>query len=174
MCSSPRRPQILVTDQYIIPLVQRNTSLAYFNTNQLTRNKWPLRSRLINPISGPSLCFRTCHDPTTKIMVTSYSSQVLSLWDRSSCFERCQRQAVLWLKKLFAGLSPRWPGFASGSVYVGFVVDKEALGQSFHRVLRFCTVNIIPTFEQNNKFKNKRKERFFLFSFTVTYFCSLL
>jgi hypothetical protein len=35
---------------------------------------------------------------------------------------------VLWLKRLVAGLSSRWPGFAPGSVPVGFVVDKVALG----------------------------------------------
>jgi hypothetical protein len=32
-----------------------------------------------------------------------------------------------------AGLSPRWPG----SIHVGFVVDKAALGQVFLRILRF-------------------------------------
>jgi hypothetical protein len=32
----------------------------------------------------------------------------------------------------------------AGSVYVGFVVDKVALGQVFLRVLRFSPVNIIP------------------------------
>jgi hypothetical protein len=42
------------------------------------------------------------------------------------------------------GLSPRRPGFAPGSVHVGFVVDKVALGQVLLRVLRFSPVNIIP------------------------------
>jgi hypothetical protein len=36
-----------------------------------------------------------------------------------------------WLRQLFAGLSPRRPGFDTGSVYVGFVVDKVTLGQVF-------------------------------------------
>jgi hypothetical protein len=52
--------------------------------------------------------------------------------------------AVPWLRSLIAGLSPRRPGFAPGSINVGFVVDKVALGQAFLRVLRFSPVNIIP------------------------------
>jgi hypothetical protein len=39
---------------------------------------------------------------------------------------------------------PRRPGFAPGSVHVGFVVDKMALEQVFLQVLRFSPVNIIP------------------------------
>jgi hypothetical protein len=46
-------------------------------------------------------------------------------------------RAVPWLKWLVAGLSPRRPGFAAGSIHVGFVVDKVALEQVFLRVLRF-------------------------------------
>jgi hypothetical protein len=41
------------------------------------------------------------------------------------------------LRSLVAGLSPRRSGFAPGSIHVGFVVDKVALGQVFLRVLRF-------------------------------------
>jgi hypothetical protein len=52
--------------------------------------------------------------------------------------------AMPWLRSLVAGLSPRRPGFAPGSIHVGFVVDKMALGQVFLRVLRFSPVNIIP------------------------------
>jgi hypothetical protein len=36
------------------------------------------------------------------------------------------------------------PGFAPGSIHVGLVVNKVALGQVFLRVLRFSPVNIIP------------------------------
>jgi hypothetical protein len=36
-----------------------------------------------------------------------------------------QLRAVSWLRRLVAGLSPQRPG----SVHVGFVVDKVALGQ---------------------------------------------
>jgi hypothetical protein len=50
--------------------------------------------------------------------------------------------AVPWLRSLVAGLSPRRPGFAPGSIHVGFVVDRVALGQVFLRVLRFSPVNI--------------------------------
>jgi hypothetical protein len=52
----------------------------------------------------------------------------------------------LWfcLRRLVADPSPRRPGFAPGSVQVGFVVDNAALGQVFLRVLRFSPVNIIP------------------------------
>jgi hypothetical protein len=39
--------------------------------------------------------------------------------------------AVPWLRRLVAGLPPRRPGFDLGSVHVGFVVDKVALGQVF-------------------------------------------
>jgi hypothetical protein len=52
--------------------------------------------------------------------------------------------AVPWLRRLVAGLSSRSPGFAPGSIHVGFVVDKVELRQDFLRVLRFSPVNIIP------------------------------
>jgi hypothetical protein len=38
---------------------------------------------------------------------------------------------VPWLRRLVACLSPRRPGFDPGSVHVGFMVDKVALGQVF-------------------------------------------
>jgi hypothetical protein len=50
--------------------------------------------------------------------------------------------AVPWLRSLVAGLSPRRPGFAPGSIHVGLVVEKVSLGQAFLRVLRFSPVNI--------------------------------
>jgi hypothetical protein len=43
----------------------------------------------------------------------------------------CLVMAVPWLRRLVAGLSPRRSGVDPGSVYVGFVVDKVALGQVF-------------------------------------------
>jgi hypothetical protein len=55
-----------------------------------------------------------------------------------------QTRAEPWLRSLAAGLSPRRSGFAPGSIHVGFVVDKVALGQVFPRVLHFSPVNIIP------------------------------
>jgi hypothetical protein len=51
---------------------------------------------------------------------------------------------VPWLRSLVAGLSPLNPEFAPGSIHVGFLVDKVALGKVFLRVLRFSPVNIIP------------------------------
>jgi hypothetical protein len=52
--------------------------------------------------------------------------------------------AVPWLRWLVVGLSLRSPGFSLGSIHVGFVVDKVALGQVFLRVFRFSPVSIIP------------------------------
>jgi hypothetical protein len=52
--------------------------------------------------------------------------------------------AVTWLRQLVASLSPQRPRFIPGSVHVGFVVDKVALGEVFLRVLRFFPVDIIP------------------------------
>jgi hypothetical protein len=53
-------------------------------------------------------------------------------------------KAVPWLRRLVAGLSPRRPGFDRGSVHVGFVVEKVALGQVSTRELRFSFANFIP------------------------------
>jgi hypothetical protein len=36
------------------------------------------------------------------------------------------------------------PGFMPGTVHVGFVVDKVALGQNFLQVLQFSPVNVNP------------------------------
>jgi hypothetical protein len=63
--------------------------------------------------------------------------------------------AVPWFRRLAAGLSPRRPGFDPGSVHVGFVVDKMALGQVYLRVLRFSPVNFIPPVLH---YSDKRKE----------------
>jgi hypothetical protein len=60
-----------------------------------------------------------------------------------------QPRAVPWLRRLVAGLLLRRPGFDPGSVHVGFMVDKVALGQVFLRVVGFplsisfhwCSVN---------------------------------
>jgi hypothetical protein len=46
-------------------------------------------------------------------------------------------RAAPWLRRLVAGFDP-------GSVRVGFVVGKVALGQFFPQVLRFSPVNFIP------------------------------
>jgi hypothetical protein len=43
---------------------------------------------------------------------------------------------VQWLKRLVAGFPPQRPGFAFGQS-VGFVVDKEAVGQVFFEYFGF-------------------------------------
>jgi hypothetical protein len=50
---------------------------------------------------------------------------------------------VPWLRRLVADLPQRRIVFEPGSVHVGFVVDKVALGQVFLWVLRFSSVSII-------------------------------
>ena len=55
-----------------------------------------------------------------------------------------QKMAVPLLRRLVAGLSPRRPRSDPGSVHVGFVVDKVALGQVFPRALRVSPVKCIP------------------------------
>jgi hypothetical protein len=64
--------------------------------------------------------------------------------------------AVLWLRRLDAGLSPQRPG----SVGVGFVVDKVALRQVSPRVLRFSPVNFISPVLN---YTEKRKKKLFIF-----------
>jgi hypothetical protein len=66
---------------------------------------------------------------------------------------------VLWFSQLVAGLSPWRPGLAPGSVRVGFVVDKVALGQVFLRVLQFSPLNIIPPWLSSNLTYNLADER---------------
>jgi hypothetical protein len=77
-------------------------------------------------------------------------------YPRSMYFKHCHSVSHLVIRiqlsqlyvrakhRLVAGLPPRWPGFDPGSVHVGFVVDKVALGQVFPRVLRFSPVIFIP------------------------------
>jgi hypothetical protein len=66
-----------------------------------------------------------------------------------------RNRAVSWLRRLVAGLPQRRLGFDPGSVHVGFVVDKVALGQGFPRVLRFYPVIFIPPVLH---YKEKRKK----------------
>jgi hypothetical protein len=48
------------------------------------------------------------------------------------------------VRLLVAGISPRRPGFECRSVHVR-LVDKEALGHGFLRLLRWSPVSIIPS-----------------------------
>jgi hypothetical protein len=52
---------------------------------------------------------------------------------------------------------PPEPGFDPGSVHMGFVMDKVALGQVFPRILRFSLVSFIPPVLNylENRGKNK-------------------
>jgi hypothetical protein len=54
------------------------------------------------------------------------------------------KRALPWFRWLVVGISRRRTRFAPGSIHVGFVVDKVALGQAFHPFLRFSPVSIIP------------------------------
>jgi hypothetical protein len=49
-----------------------------------------------------------------------------------------------WLQRLVTGISMQRPRFTPGSVYVGFLEEKVALGQVFLQVLQFSLFNIIP------------------------------
>jgi hypothetical protein len=40
----------------------------------------------------------------------------------------CSELFVPWLRRLVAGVSPRWSGFAPVSVQMVFMVDKVAVG----------------------------------------------
>jgi hypothetical protein len=69
-------------------------------------------------------------------------------------------ETVPWFKRLVAGLSPRRLGIDPGSVNVGFVVDKVALGQVFPLVLRFYPVSFIPPVLH---YTEKRKKKLIIF-----------
>jgi hypothetical protein len=58
--------------------------------------------------------------------------------------------AVPWLRRLFAGLSPQRPGFYTGSVNAGFVVDKVALRQGFPLSVSFHWFSITRKNEKPN------------------------
>jgi hypothetical protein len=49
-----------------------------------------------------------------------------------------------WLRLFMVGLSLPRSGFAPGSVHVGFMVGRVALGQVSLRALRFSPVSFIP------------------------------
>jgi len=53
-----------------------------------------------------------------------------------------QPRARLW--SLISSISSRRPGFDPKPVNVGFVIDKVAVGQVSHKLLRFHFVSIIP------------------------------
>jgi hypothetical protein len=119
------RLHLLPTQQATRPPNLRNTThiLSFNLTSTLQESETP---------PFPVLKF-------TKLTTTDFGWHFI--WSIQETF---WEMAVPCLRRLVAGLSPRRPGFDPGSVNVGFVVDKVALGQVFLRVLRFSPVNFIP------------------------------
>jgi hypothetical protein len=79
--------------------------------------------------------------------IVTFSHLFITQFTHLRTYNKCRYaydRAVPWLRPLAASLPPRRPGFDPGSVRVGFLLDKEALGQVFPRVLRFSPVNFIP------------------------------
>jgi hypothetical protein len=90
-------------------------------------------------------------------------NKTTGFYNRKQCFSYHYQRAEAWeikyniityigsfvaapqLKRLVAGFSTRRPGFKSGSIHVGFVVDKVALGQVFSEYFGFpCMPIFIP------------------------------
>jgi hypothetical protein len=81
--------------------------------------------------------------------VSKVSDYDLDNWRSLSCMAFLGKSETLWttmpwLRWLVTGLSLQRTRFAPGSIYVGFVVDKVALGQAFLRLLQCSPVSIIP------------------------------
>jgi hypothetical protein len=51
-------------------------------------------------------------------------------------------EAVPWFRQLVTGLSPWRPGFTPGSVHVGLMVDKVALGQVFSEIHNWFPLSV--------------------------------
>jgi hypothetical protein len=87
---------------------------------------------------------------------TCLVTQVPPVWEPNlysgsgvrSLFRPCRLDvlytSVPWLRLLVADLSLRRPGFAAGSVLVGFAVNKVAVEHVSNRVVLFSPVSIIP------------------------------
>jgi hypothetical protein len=84
---------------------------------------------IIRTMVWNSLAFRVtvsqCKNISRIITETSVALYIESARDG---FVRAT-MAMPWHRSLVAGLSPRRPVFAPGTIHVGFVVDKVALGQ---------------------------------------------
>jgi hypothetical protein len=87
---------------------------------------------------------RVYHLPKTKIREKCWKQLGLHTNRSRDPAKPSEPWAVPWLRRLVAGLSPPSPGFDTGSVHVGFVVDKVALGQVFPLILRFSPVSFNP------------------------------
>jgi hypothetical protein len=115
------------------PIVNVGCTAVFFLLVCCNSRSSSLRSDVQQTSSQNELLWQmTFHYPETSHPNPKYP--LLETWSR----------AVPWLRRLAPGLPPRRPGFDPGSVHVGFVVDKVALGQVFLRVLRFSPVSFIP------------------------------
>jgi hypothetical protein len=80
------------------------------------------------------------------VSVTLHLPALLSKWFLQQNYERISHLSSVPAKvqTVSSRLSPRWSGFNSRSVDVGFVVHKLALEQVSLRLLRISQVRIIP------------------------------
>jgi hypothetical protein len=92
-----------------------------------------------------------CMPRSPKLSLTSSDQKLLFIFHICRAYYVKSVQLWRWrlyvpprLKLLVAGLSSRSSRFEPGSIHVGFVVDRVALGQVFLRDLRFSPVSIIP------------------------------
>jgi hypothetical protein len=79
---------------------------------------------------------KACNREVSRSSSIQTMSRILSMTDLLAAVPR--------LRRLVAAFLPRKPGIAAASVHMGFVVDKQALGQAFLRVIRFSSANTIP------------------------------
>jgi hypothetical protein len=134
----PTRPTAMLApkppDATYTTLIRSHLLKASNNTDN---DKWILQPRIrcCARIALRNFVYRHCK-PVAHYMTLWKSTQNLIL--------KKYTKAVLWLRRLVAGLLQRKPGFDPGSVIVGFVVDKVALGQVYPGVLRFFPVSFIP------------------------------
>jgi hypothetical protein len=82
--------------------------------------------------------------PTRLVNSLAYNRAYIWVWvpahggDTASTIDINSRTwAVPWLRRLLSGISQQRSGFAPGSVHVGFVVNKVALGQVLLQAIRF-------------------------------------
>jgi glycosidase len=95
-----------------------NEDRREFYLHQFAKKQPDLNFR--NPAVKEEMLVRL--SPTSPYQAQMFCGRVNQNWNSSLS------EAVPWLRRLVAGLSPRRTGFATGSIHVGFVVDKVALG----------------------------------------------
>jgi hypothetical protein len=124
-----------------IPSLTASSSETYVNTHQNTRCQYssegsPHFSPPVERLSKTAIHLTLFHH--SSVVITDFVFQFINFVEVLRVFIKCVLLSGNTL------LPPRRPGFDPGSVHVGFVVDKEALGQVFPRVLRFSPVSVIP------------------------------